>query len=343
MIRLKNITKKFHDLVALDDVSLDVSRGSICGVIGKSGAGKSTLIRCVNLLEKPDTGEVEIDGVNLTNLSPSKLREQRRSIGMIFQHFNLLSSKTVYENIALPLKLIGISAKQIQEIVTPLLELTELSDKKDSYPRQLSGGQRQRVAIARALVTQPKVLLCDEATSALDPKTTKSILNLLKDINKKFGITILLITHEIEVVKDICDQVAVLDEGKIVEQSSTFTLFTHPKTLIAKELIRNALKLELPDEIKARLHIESKPEATPVIRLCFIGKTSTEPLLSTMVSKFNVHFNILQANIDLVQEQTIGIMVVELLGETEEIKQGLTYLEEQGLQTEVIGYVANNA
>lgn len=342
MIHIKNVSKKFQQLTALRDINLHIERGSICGVIGKSGAGKSTLIRCVNLLETPDAGKIEIDGIDLTTLTAAELRKERHNIGMIFQHFNLLSSKTVYENIALPLKLVGKTTSDIKKIIEPLLELTGLTEKRDNYPRQLSGGQKQRVAIARALVNRPKVLLSDEATSSLDPKTTKSILTLLKDINKQLGITILLITHEIEVIKEICDQVAVLDHGEIVEQSSTLALFTQPKTIIAKELIRDALKLELPDKIKERLHIEADHGTIPVVRICFIGKTTTEPLLSTLVSKYNIHFNILQANIDLIQEQTIGILVVELFGEPEQIKTGISYLENKGLQIEVIGYVTNN-
>jgi D-methionine transport system ATP-binding protein len=342
MIRIQNITKKFQQLTALDNVSLHIKPGSICGVIGKSGAGKSTLIRCVNFLEKPDAGKIEIDNIDLTKLSEADLRKQRHNIGMIFQSFNLLSSKTVYENIALPLTLVGKTKQEIKTIIVPLLELTGLTEKQNSYPRQLSGGQKQRVAIARALVNQPKILLSDEATSALDPKTTKSILTLLKNINKKLGITILLITHEIEVIKEICDQVAVLDQGKIVEQSSTLALFTQPKTLIAKELIRDALKLELPEKIKERLHIEAHQSAIPVVRICFIGKTTTEPLLSTLVSQYGLHFNILQANIDLIQEQTIGILVVELFGDRSQIETGINYLKNKELQVEVIGYVTNN-
>ncbi len=342
MINIKGLSKRFKHVIAVDNISLTVAKGSICGVIGKSGAGKSTLIRCVNLLEQPDKGHVEINGIDLTAISAHELRQQRRNIGMIFQHFNLLSSKTVYDNIALPLKLAGNNKQQIEKIITPLLNLTGLSDKKNNYPAELSGGQKQRVAIARALVNKPTVLLCDEATSALDPKTTKSILNLLKDINKTLGVTILLITHEIDVIKEICNHVAVLDNGKLVEQRSTLELFTQPKTEVAKQLIRNALKLELPKEIEQRLHIEPQHNKIPVLRLCFIGKATTKPLLSSLVSKFDIHFNILQANIDLVQEQTIGIMVVEVFGEEPQIAAGIKYLTQQGLQVEVIGYVASN-
>lgn len=342
MLEIKNVTKTFNDLTALDGINLSIAKGSICGVIGKSGAGKSTLIRCVNLLEKPDTGSISIDGIDLTSLSNQGLREQRHNIGMIFQHFNLLSSKTVYENVALPLKLLGKDKITIDKAIKPLLDITGLTNKSHSYPAQLSGGQKQRVAIARALVNNPKMLLCDEATSALDPKTTKSILNLLKKINKKFGITILLITHEIDVVKEICDQVAVLEQGKLIEQATTLELFTTPKTDTAKELVRNALKLELPEAIIKRLHIESSEGKVPVVRIQFVGDSTTEPLMSSLANKFNLDFNILQANIDLVQEQTIGNIVLEILGNEQDIKNGYEFLNNQGVNTEVIGYVANN-
>ena len=232
MIKLNNITKIFElpnkKLTALDNVSLNIEKGQICGVIGASGAGKSTLIRCVNLLEKPTSGSVIVDGVELTKLSDRELVLARRQIGMIFQHFNLLSSRTVFENVALSLELEGEPKAKIQEKITALLELVGLSEKRDAYPSNLSGGQKQRVAIARALASDPKVLLCDEATSALDPATTQSILQLLKEINRTLGITILLITHEMEVVKQICDQVAVIDQGRLVEQGTVGEIFANP-------------------------------------------------------------------------------------------------------------------
>ena len=230
MIKLNNITKIFtlpdKKLTALDNVSLHVPKGQICGVIGASGAGKSTLIRCVNLLERPTHGTVVIDDVDLTQLSDPELVKTRRQIGMIFQHFNLLTSRTVFENVALPLELENKSKAEIQEKTTALLALVGLSDKHNVYPANLSGGQKQRVAIARALASDPKVLLCDEATSALDPATTQSILKLLKEINRTLGITILLITHEMEVVKRICDQVAVIDKGRLVEQGTVSEIFS---------------------------------------------------------------------------------------------------------------------
>ncbi|HHF6122636.1 TPA: methionine ABC transporter ATP-binding protein, partial [Haemophilus influenzae] len=252
MIKLNNITKIFElpnkKLTALDNVSLNIEKGQICGVIGASGAGKSTLIRCVNLLEKPTSGSVIVDGVELTKLSDRELVLARRQIGMIFQHFNLLSSRTVFENVALPLELESESKAKIQEKITAFLDLVGLSEKRDAYPSNLSGGQKQRVAIARALASDPKVLLCDEATSALDPATTQSILQLLKEINRTLGITILLITHEMEVVKQICDQVAVIDQGRLVEQGTVGEIFANPKTELAQEFIRSTFHISLPDE-----------------------------------------------------------------------------------------------
>ena len=257
MIELKNITKSFRQkdriVTALSGVSLTVAAGKIFGVIGASGAGKSTLIRCVNLLELPTSGEVIVDGQNLTGLSRQQLAKARRQIGMIFQHFNLLSSRTVFENIAFPLELDNIPEDEIKKRVTDLLKLVGLEEKYNDYPSSLSGGQKQRVAIARTLASNPKVLLCDEATSALDPATTSSILALLKDINRRLNITILLITHEMSVVKAICDEVAVISDGKLIEQGSVSTIFSRPKTDLARRFIASTIKIEIPDDYKERL------------------------------------------------------------------------------------------
>ena len=245
MIELRNITKQFiqknKETLALNGVSLHVPKGKIFGVIGSSGAGKSTLIRTVNLLERPTSGEVIIDGVNLLNLSSSELAKERRQIGMIFQHFNLLSSKTVFENIAFPLQLDNTPKEAIKQRVLELLNLVGLSEKQHDYPSSLSGGQKQRVAIARTLATNPKVLLCDEATSALDPATTLSILTLLKDINTRLNITILLITHEMNVVKRICDEVAIISEGQLIEQGPVAEVFTNPQTAVARDFLTSSI------------------------------------------------------------------------------------------------------
>lgn len=285
MIKLNNITKIFtlpdKKLTALDNVSLHVPKGQICGVIGASGAGKSTLIRCVNLLERPTHGAVVIDDVDLTQLSDAELVKTRRQIGMIFQHFNLLTSRTVFENIALPLELENKSKAEIQEKTTALLALVGLSDKHNVYPANLSGGQKQRVAIARALASDPKVLLCDEATSALDPATTQSILKLLKEINRTLGITILLITHEMEVVKRICDQVAVIDKGRLIEQGTVSEIFSNPKTELAQEFISSTFHITLPEEYLENLSDTPKhAKSYPIIKFEFTGRSVDAPLLS---------------------------------------------------------------
>ena len=282
MIKLNNITKIFtlpdKKLTALDNVSLHVPKGQICGVIGASGAGKSTLIRCVNLLERPTHGAVIIDDVDLTQLSDAELVKTRRQIGMIFQHFNLLTSRTVFENVALPLELENKSKAEIQEKTTALLALVGLSDKHNVYPANLSGGQKQRVAIARALASDPKVLLCDEATSALDPATTQSILKLLKEINRTLGITILLITHEMEVVKRICDQVAVIDKGRLIEQGTVSEIFSNPKTELAQEFISSTFHITLPEEYLENLSDTPKhAKSYPIIKFEFTGRSDDAP------------------------------------------------------------------
>lgn len=257
MIQLKNISKQFEvkgkKITALDNVNLEVPRGTIYGVIGASGAGKSTLIRCVNLLERPTIGQVIVDGQDLTAMSDKELIHARRNIAMIFQHFNLLSSQTVFENVALSLRLSNTPKEQVEKKVNELLDLVGLTDRKDVYPANLSGGQKQRVAIARALASDPHVLLCDEATSALDPATTQSILQLLKDINKRLGLTILLITHEMEVVKRICDRVAVIDKGQLIESGSVSEIFSNPKTELAQKFIQSTFHFELPQEYTEQL------------------------------------------------------------------------------------------
>ena len=290
MIKLNNITKIFtlpdKKLTALDNVSLHVPKGQICGVIGASGAGKSTLIRCVNLLERPTHGAVLIDDVDLTQLSEAELVKTRRQIGMIFQHFNLLTSRTVFENVALPLELENKSKAEIQEKTTALLALVGLSDKHNVYPANLSGGQKQRVAIARALASDPKVLLCDEATSALDPATTQSILKLLKEINRTLGITILLITHEMEVVKRICDQVAVIDKGRLIEQGTVSEIFSNPKTELAQEFISSTFHITLPEEYLENLSDTPKhAKSYPIIKFEFTGRSVDAPLLSQASKK----------------------------------------------------------
>ena len=344
MIKLNNITKIFtlpdKKLTALDNVSLHVPKGQICGVIGASGAGKSTLIRCVNLLERPTHGAVIIDDVDLTQLSDAELVKTRRQIGMIFQHFNLLTSRTVFENVALPLELENKSKAEIQEKTTALLALVGLSDKHNVYPANLSGGQKQRVAIARALASDPKVLLCDEATSALDPATTQSILKLLKEINRSLGITILLITHEMEVVKRICDQVAVIDKGRLIEQGTVSEIFSNPKTELAQEFISSTFHITLPEEYLENLSDTPKhAKSYPIIKFEFTGRSVDAPLLSQASKKFGVELSILTSQIDYAGGVKFGFTIAEVEGDEDAITQAKVYLMENNVRVEVLGYV----
>lgn len=344
MIKLNNITKIFtlpdKKLTALDNVSLHVPKGQICCVIGASGAGKSTLIRCVNLLERPTHGAVLIDDVDLTQLSEAELVKTRRQIGMIFQHFNLLTSRTVFENVALPLELENKSKAEIQEKTTALLALVGLSDKHNVYPANLSGGQKQRVAIARALASDPKVLLCDEATSALDPATTQSILKLLKEINRTLGITILLITHEMEVVKRICDQVAVIDKGRLIEQGTVSEIFSNPKTELAQEFISSTFHITLPEEYLENLSDTPKhAKSYPIIKFEFTGRSVDAPLLSQASKKFGVELSILTSQIDYAGGVKFGFTIAEVEGDEDAITQAKVYLMENNVRVEVLGYV----
>ena len=344
MIKLNNITKIFtlpdKKLTALDNVSLHVPKGQICGVIGASGAGKSTLIRCVNLLERPTHGAVIIDDVDLTQLSDAELVKTRRQIGMIFQHFNLLTSRTVFENVALPLELENKSKADIQEKTPALLALVGLSDKHNVYPANLSGGQKQRVAIARALASDPKVLLCDEATSALDPATTQSILKLLKEINRTLGITILLITHEMEVVKRICDQVAVIDKGRLIEQGTVSEIFSNPKTELAQEFISSTFHITLPEEYLENLSDTPKhAKSYPIIKFEFTGRSVDAPLLSQASKKFGVELSILTSQIDYAGGVKFGFTIAEVEGDEDAITQAKVYLMENNVRVEVLGYV----
>lgn len=347
MITLTGLQKIYQGesgaVKALDNVSLTIKQGEIYGVIGKSGAGKSTLIRCINLLERPTAGRVLVDGQDMTALSESELRTARKSIGMIFQHFNLLSSRTVLENVAFPLEIAGVSRAEREQKVLPLLDLVGLSDKRDVYPAQLSGGQKQRVGIARALASQPKVLLCDEATSALDPQTTESILALLKDINKKLGLTIVLITHEMHVIKAICDQVAVIEGGHLVETGKVFEVFTRPQSATAREFIKAVINNKVPDVLTAALSAQPEPGSNVVIRLSFFGASTNEPVIAGLIRRFAVDVNIISGNIDHLQDIPYGTLLIELSGNPEDVQNALNYLQARDLGTEVIGYVARHA
>ncbi|WP_114766465.1 methionine ABC transporter ATP-binding protein MetN [Vibrio rhodolitus] len=343
MIEINQVNKVFYqgkkEINALKDINLHISQGTIFGVIGASGAGKSTLIRCVNMLEAPTSGEIIVDGVDLTKLSKSQLSEARRNIGMIFQHFNLLSSRTVFENVALPLELAGKEKSHITSKVTELLKLVGLADKHESYPSNLSGGQKQRVAIARALACDPKVLLCDEATSALDPATTQSILELLREINRQLKITILLITHEMDVVKSICHEVAIIGGGELVEKGTVGEIFAHPKTELAHQFIRSTLDLSIPEDYQARLQPTRVADSYPLVRLEFTGATVDAPLMSQIARKYNIDISILSSDLDYAGGVKFGMMVAELFGNEEDDNRAIEFLRENNVKVEVLGYV----
>lgn len=348
MIQLQGVSKTFAikkdgkstTFTALQPTDLTVERGEIFGVIGASGAGKSTLIRCVNLLERPTTGHVFVDGVDLMTLDNSALIKARRNIGMIFQQFNLLSSRTVFDNVALALELGGTPKATIHQKVTALLELVGLSERHHAYPASLSGGQKQRVAIARALATDPKVLLCDEATSALDPATTGAILDLLKKINTELGITILLITHEMEVVKRICDKVAVIDKGVVVEQGAVGQIFASPQSSLAHEFIKATFHVNLPADYLASLSPTQTDGMHPVIRFEFSGKSVDSPLFSQATQTFGVAFNILTSQMDYVGGVKFGVTISQMIGERSACDEALQFFTRHHVGHEVIGYVA---
>lgn len=340
MIQINNLSKIFsggeQEVVALKNVNVSVNQGEIFGIIGLSGAGKSTLIRCMNMLEKPTTGNILINGQDVTLMNNKELRLLRQKIGMIFQHFNLLSSRNVFDNIMFPLEIAGVPEKKARQKVGELLELVGLSDKTWVYPEQLSGGQKQRVGIARALANAPILLLSDEATSALDPQTTRSILKLLKDINQQFGLTILLITHDMNVIKEACDRVAVIDDSKIVEVGDVLSIFSNPGTPTSRSFINTIINKEIPEEILHRSVVENGQTISRLIRVSFIGVSAGEPLISTMLQKYNVKANILYGNIDRVKDTPFGNLTVELIGTPVLISEAMDFLRENGLEIEVL-------
>lgn len=345
MIELKDIVKTYDTpngpVHALKNINLSVKRGEIYGIIGLSGAGKSTLVRCINMLERPTSGHVIVDGKDLTTMNDSQLRQARKDIGMIFQHFNLLSTSNVYDNIAFPLKLAGKSKEEIKEKVEPLLKLVGLENKAHQYPSQLSGGQKQRVGIARALANDTRILLCDEATSALDPQTTKAILKLIKDINQKLQLTVVVITHEMQVIKELCDKVAVLDRGIIAENGTVLEVFTNPKEKITKEFISVLSSNELPAAYRqgtiSKTYIK---DATMLLRLTFIGESADNPVMANLARQFpKLDISILFGDLSQIQMVPYGRMIVGLDGKEEDIKQAISALMAQDLKVEVIGYV----
>lgn len=341
MIQLENISKIFgtglNEVNAVRDVSLSIEKGEIFGIIGFSGAGKSTLVRCINLLEIPTSGKVTVDGQELTGLSAKELRTARKRIGMIFQHFNLMRSRTVFGNVAFPLKGSGMSKQETADKVRELLHLVDIADKENAYPAQLSGGQKQRVAIARALANDPKVLLCDEATSALDPQTTKSILQLLQKLNRQLGITVVIITHEMSVIKEICGRVAVMEKGKVVEQGEVFSIFANPRQPVTRDFIRTTSNLQKIEGLLAEdSPVTRLKPGEMIVRLSYVQKNVSEPLISTVSRKFEINLNIIFSDIEIVQDAPIGGTVAIINGQREQINQAIDYLIEKNVGVEVI-------
>ncbi len=333
MIQIQNVSKIYQTkdriVKGVDNVSFEINKGEIFGIVGYSGAGKSSLIRCLNLLERPTEGTILIDGVNLMKLRGKSLRNARLKIGMIFQHFYLISQKTVYENIAFALRAAKMPDNKISGRVTELLEMVGLSEKRNVYPAQLSGGQKQRVGIARALANNPSVLLCDEATSALDPNTTLSILRLLKKINRELQITIVLITHEMHVVKEICDRMAIMQDGKVIEEGSVYTIFSEPQEELTKEFISSVVSFDIPPAILEKC-------TGRLVKVMFKGEVAGQGIISDTVKQFNVRGNFLHGSIEYIQEMPLGTFIMELQGPDEDIEKAIAYMSSQAAQVEVI-------
>ena len=338
MIEITDLYKTYKTsegtVEALKGINLKVKKGEIFGVIGFSGAGKSSLIRCINMLEKPTSGSVLVNGVEMTTLKPKELRQARRKIGMIFQHFNLLETATVFENVAVALELSKTPKLEIEKKVNKLLKIVGLEDKIHNYPSQLSGGQKQRVAMARALANDVEVLLCDEATSALDPQTTESILDLLLEINKNLNITILLITHEMNVIKKVCDKVAVIEDGEIIEMDSIVNIFTNPQQPTTRNFIKSIMEEDLPSNLIDKLR--KRDRNYKLVRLTFLGCSAAQPILAKIAKDLPLSPNILSGNIIQVKDETLGRLTIELTGNREHINQAIQMLENVGVLTEVI-------
>lgn len=335
-ILIQNVSKTYStkdgNVQALKNVNLSIEQGDIYGIIGMSGAGKSTLVRCINYLEEPTEGKIFIKGKELGSFSKKELRKQREDIGMIFQHFNLLMQKSVLENICFPLYIHGKKKTEARKRAKELLEIVGLSDKAKAYPAQLSGGQKQRVAIARALASNPKILLCDEATSALDPQTTASILDLLKEINQKFGITIVIITHQMSVVREICSHVAIMKSGEVVDDGKVSEIFTHPKSDVARELISR----DLGNDIENTGKVAAKISKGKNVRIVFSENSSFEPVIANMILQFNEPVNILKANTKNVGGVAKGEMILGFQEDSNNVEKMKEYLIERGLEIEEV-------
>jgi len=314
---------------AVSDVSLKIARGEVFGIVGASGAGKSSLLRTVNLLERPSSGHVIVDGTDISGLKGEPLRRLRQGVGMIFQHFNLIRSKTVFENIALAMKIAGAPKSSIEPRVLELLSLVGLSEKRNAFPSQLSGGQKQRVGIARALANNPKILLCDEPTSALDLESTRAILELIKDINSRFGLTVVIISHEMDVVKGICDKVAVMSSGSLVEHGYAYEIFAHPKHDVTKDLVKNSLNLDLPELI-------SKSAKGTIIKIVFRGDGAVDPVISDTVRDYGVGIGILHGRIEYIGGRPIGVLVVNVAGDSGPVTRAIEHIKARAAHVEAV-------
>ncbi|MDV7693581.1 methionine ABC transporter ATP-binding protein [Pediococcus parvulus] len=344
IIDLKKITVAFKDgenqVQAVKDVDLQVEKGDIYGIVGYSGAGKSTLVRVINLLQKPTSGEVHINNQNLLKLKPVELRQARTKIGMIFQHFNLMKSRTILGNVEYPLLKTKLSKKDRIQRATELLKLVGLEQRKNDYPRQLSGGQKQRVAIARALANNPDILISDEATSALDPKTTLSILKLLKRLNQTLGLTIVLITHEMQAVKEICNHVAVMQKGKIVERGNIEDIFSTPQKKLTQEFINIATNVgPAVEKVTENPSFKLLTQKQQLVQLNFIGHSTEQPIISTLAKQFDVDGNILFANVEQLHEETLGFMILVLTGESKNIETAIQFLKENQVRVKRLNEV----
>ena len=341
MIKIENVNKTFlmkkREIHALQNINLEINAGEIFGIIGYSGAGKSTLIRCINLLERPTTGSIIVDGEELTSLRSKGVREARRKIGMIFQHFNLMPSRTVLGNVLFALRKSEISKEEQRKKAIQLLELVGLSHRINSYPSSLSGGEKQRVAIARALVNDPKVLLCDEATSALDPETTASILKLLREVTQKLGVTIVLITHSMEVIKEICDRVAVIEGGKVKEEGHVLDIFSNPKSDVTKQFVAQSSGIEKVYElIEQDAPIVALNEDEVLLRLTYSGEAATDALIYQLTKKFDLKTNIIFGDIGIISGIAIGTLVVSCCGKQGNRDEAIEYIKAQGVKVEVM-------
>jgi len=341
MIEFKDISKQYElkgqTLHALNQINLQIPTGSIFGIIGYSGAGKSTLIRLINLLERPSSGRIIINGTDFTALDAKALRQERASIGMIFQHFNLMQTKTVAANIEMPMKLLGWSKAEREKRLEELLDFIDLKHKRHAFPDELSGGQKQRVGIARALANHPKILLCDEATSALDPQTTKSVLQLLKQINEEQGITIVMVTHEMDVIETVCDYVAVMEKGDVIETGSTLQIFSQPQHPTTKNFIQTVLQQHLPVNILNNLENQNH---NSIYCLKFLGSSAQETVIQAVIKQFDISLNILFANMTEINGTVIGQMFIQLLGDAQEIQAAIKFLEQHGVQVDQAGVQA---